>query len=112
MTIIATWKMALNGAKLAREAILDGAPLEEALITLIKDVELNEDFHSVGYSGLPNEDGVVECDERKIYRSHIDIGPLYEKDGPRRRLATCGSGPICGQRSGRRSCNRRRRRHN
>ena len=39
MTIIATWKMALNGTKLAREALLRGAPLEEALITLIKDVE-------------------------------------------------------------------------
>ena len=76
MTIIATWKMALMGTKLAREALLNGAPLEEALITLIKDVELNEDFHSVGYSGLPNEDGVVECDAAIMNGDNLHFGAV------------------------------------
>lgn len=76
MTIIATWKMALNGTKLAREALLRGAPLEEALITLIKDVEMNEDFHSVGYSGLPNEDGVVECDAAIMNGDNLHFGAV------------------------------------
>ena len=76
MTIIATWKMAYEGTKLAREALLKGAPLEEALITLIKDVELNEDFHSVGYSGLPNEDGVVECDAAIMNGDNLHFGAV------------------------------------
>lgn len=76
MTIIATWKMAYEGTLLARKALLEGKTLEEALITLIKDVELNENFHSVGYSGLPNEDGIVECDAAMMNGDNLHFGAV------------------------------------
>ena len=50
--------------------------MEEALITLIKDVELNENFHSVGYSGLPNEDGIVECDAAMMNGDNLHFGAV------------------------------------
>lgn len=76
MTIIATWKMAFNGVSLAREALRNGESLEKSLITLIKDVEMNEDFHSVGYSGLPNELGDVECDAAIINGDNLHFGSV------------------------------------
>lgn len=76
MSIIATWKMAYEGTLLARKALLEGKTLEEALITLIKDVELNENFHSVGYSGLPNEDGIVECDAAMMNGDNLHFGAV------------------------------------
>lgn len=76
MSIIATWKMAYEGTLLARKALLEGKSLEEALITLIKDVELNENFHSVGYSGLPNEDGIVECDAAMMNGDNLHFGAV------------------------------------
>ncbi len=76
MSIIATWKMAYEGTLLARKALLEGKTLEEALITLIKDVELNENFHSVGYSGLPNEDGIVECDAAMMNGDNLNFGAV------------------------------------
>ena len=76
MSIIATWKMAYEGTLLARKALTEGKSLEDALITLIKDVELNEDFHSVGYSGLPNEDGIVECDAAMMNGDNLHFGAV------------------------------------
>lgn len=76
MTIIATWKMAYEGTLLARKLLTEGKTLEEALITLIKDVELNENFHSVGYSGLPNEDGIVECDAAMMNGDNLNFGAV------------------------------------
>lgn len=76
MTVIATWKMAYEGVRLAERALAEGASLEEAIVKLIKDVELNEDFHSVGYSGLPNEDGVVECDAAIMNGDNMHFGAV------------------------------------
>lgn len=76
MSIIATWKMAYEGTLLARKALCEGKTLEEALITLIKDVELNENFHSVGYSGLPNEEGIVECDAAMMNGDNLHFGAV------------------------------------
>ena len=44
--------------------------------TLLTAVELNEDFHSVGYSGLPNEDGVVECDAAIMNGDNLHFGAV------------------------------------
>lgn len=76
MTIIATWKMAYDGVRLAKKALEHGASLEDAIVTLVKDVELNEDFHSVGYSGLPNENGVVECDAAIMNGDNLHFGAV------------------------------------
>lgn len=62
MTIISTWEMSFQGVKIARDLLKEGKSLEDAITGLINDIELNPDFHNVGFSGWPNEDGEVELD--------------------------------------------------
>ncbi len=76
MTIIATWEMSYDGVKVAREVIRKGASCEDALEALINYIELNEDFHNVGYSGWPNEDGVVELDAAMINGDNLEYGAV------------------------------------
>ncbi|MCI0357187.1 MAG: isoaspartyl peptidase/L-asparaginase [Planctomycetaceae bacterium] len=61
MKVIASHN-ALNAAAKARELLLAGArPLDACVagVTLVEDDPLE---HSVGYGGIPNEDGIVELD--------------------------------------------------
>ena len=54
-----------NGAKAAQrawESIVSGLPLLHALIAGVNLVEEDPEDNSVGYGGLPNEDGEVELD--------------------------------------------------
>src|SRR3954468_12855825 len=54
-----------NGVKAcakAMEVIKSGGDTLEAVIAGVNIVELDPRDHSVGYGGLPNEDGVVELD--------------------------------------------------
>ena len=60
--IIATWRMALDGAYKGREILLNKGLALDAVEEVIKDVENNELFLSVGYGGLPNNEGEVELD--------------------------------------------------
>lgn len=53
---------ALPSVKKAHELILAGGDPLDAVIAGINIVEDDEKDHSVGYGGLPNEDGVVELD--------------------------------------------------
>lgn len=76
MTVIATWEMAFNGVKIARDLLKEGKSLEDAICGLINDIELNPDFHSVGYSGLPNEDGVVELDAAIMDGDTLSFGAV------------------------------------
>jgi N4-(beta-N-acetylglucosaminyl)-L-asparaginase len=46
----------------AMEQILGGKPLVEAVVAGVNIVENDPKDHSVGYGGLPNENGVVELD--------------------------------------------------
>ncbi len=48
--------------KRAMEMIHSGADTLDAVIAGVNIVELDPNDHSVGYGGLPNEDGVVELD--------------------------------------------------
>jgi len=57
-TLIATWRMALEGLSEAAE-IRD---VKEAVLHAIRNVEDNPRLHSVGYGGLPAENGEVELD--------------------------------------------------
>lgn len=61
-SIIATWKMAYEGVCIASEMLENSGKAKDAIIKAINNVEENVHFHSVGNGGLPNEEGVVQCD--------------------------------------------------
>jgi N4-(beta-N-acetylglucosaminyl)-L-asparaginase len=48
--------------KTAFEAIVAGKPVVDAVVAGVRHVEDDPNDHSVGYGGLPNEDGEVELD--------------------------------------------------
>jgi N4-(beta-N-acetylglucosaminyl)-L-asparaginase len=52
----------LEAAKVARQALLQGKDPLDAAIAGVNVVELDPDDMSVGYGGIPNEEGVVELD--------------------------------------------------
>ena len=52
----------MQACKKAMEMIKSGADTLDAVIAGVNIVELDPKQHSVGYAGLPNEDGVVELD--------------------------------------------------
>lgn len=59
---IVTSHNGVEAAKAARQALLDGADPLDAAIAGVNVVELDPDDMTVGYGGIPNEDGVVELD--------------------------------------------------
>ncbi|AKV55172.1 asparaginase [Bifidobacterium actinocoloniiforme DSM 22766] len=59
---IATWQMAYGGVGKAAEILRKQGAAADALEELIKTVEADPAYTSVGYGGLPNDQGVVECD--------------------------------------------------
>jgi N4-(beta-N-acetylglucosaminyl)-L-asparaginase len=52
----------LQACKKAMEMLKSGADTLDAVIAGVNIVELDPNDHSVGYGGLPNEEGVVELD--------------------------------------------------
>ena len=65
----------LQACRKAMEMLKSGADTLDAVVAGVNIVELDPNDHSVGYGGLPNEEGVVE----------LDAGVMH---GPTRR---CGS---------------------
>lgn len=59
---IATWQMANAGSQEALNLLSQNQAAADALETLIQNVEANPDYLSVGYGGLPNEEGILELD--------------------------------------------------
>ncbi|MFD1670712.1 N(4)-(beta-N-acetylglucosaminyl)-L-asparaginase [Agrilactobacillus yilanensis] len=59
---IATWRMAHDGVLKASEALQKNGTAGDAVESLINVVEAYPYYKSVGYGGLPNEEGVVEMD--------------------------------------------------
>lgn len=59
--MIASWN-GLRAVAVAAEGLASGAPLLDALVKGVETVEDDPDELSVGYGGLPNEDGIVELD--------------------------------------------------
>ncbi|MGL4335397.1 MAG: N(4)-(beta-N-acetylglucosaminyl)-L-asparaginase, partial [Turicibacter sp.] len=60
--IIATWYFSKDGVKTASNLLSQGESASDALKSAINDVENNPRFKSVGYGGLPNQEGVCEFD--------------------------------------------------
>lgn len=59
---IATWRMAHDGVKKASATLAQGGSSGDAVEQLINTVEAYPYYTSIGYGGLPNENGAVEMD--------------------------------------------------
>jgi len=59
---IATWRMAHDGVLAASDILKQDGNAGDAVETLINNVEAYPFYKSVGYGGLPNEEGIVEMD--------------------------------------------------
>lgn len=60
--VIATWRMAHDGVKKASQLLQANGTAGDAVEALNKTVEAYPYYKSVGYGGLPNENGEVEMD--------------------------------------------------
>lgn len=60
--VIVTSANGLEAAKVARQALIQGKDLLDAAIAGVNVAELDPDDVTVGYGGIPNEEGVVELD--------------------------------------------------
>ena len=72
--IVATWVMAKDGIEKSAKMLDKNSSCKEAFLTTVKDIEDNPLFKSVGYGGLPNEDGVVECDAAFMNGDDLSVG--------------------------------------
>lgn len=74
--IIATWTMAKEGVIHAGESLEQGKDAGNTIVQAIKEVEDFPYYKSVGYGGLPNEDGIVELDAGYMNGDSLDIGAV------------------------------------
>lgn len=74
--IIATWEMAYAGVKKASDLLRESGNILDAVEECVKDVEENEEFTSVGYGGLPNEECEVELDASFMDGNTLSIGAV------------------------------------
>lgn len=74
--IIATWRMAHEGILAAKELLVKERSAGDAVETAIKCVEDYPYYKSVGYGGLPNEEGVLEMDAAFMDGDTFAIGAV------------------------------------
>lgn len=74
--MIATWKMSYEGLCSACDLLKNDGNANDAVIHAIHFVEENHLYHSVGYSGLPNEEGVVQCDAGYMDGKSLQVGAV------------------------------------
>ena len=60
--VISTWNMSYEGLKTSADLLKKGTDAKDAVEKLINQVESNTEYTSVGYGGLPNENGIVQMD--------------------------------------------------
>lgn len=75
-SIIATWKMALDGVVFGANMLQEGKSCKDAVEEAIKIVEDYPFYKSVGYGGLPNELGEVELDAAFMDGKTLSIGAV------------------------------------
>lgn len=59
---ISTWKMSEIGVEKGIAYYQEQPDIHRAIVEAVKEVEDAECYHSVGYGGLPNREGIVELD--------------------------------------------------
>lgn len=74
--IIATWTMAKDSVTNAAKSLEQGNDAGNTIVQAIKEVEDFPYYKSVGFGGLPNEDGVVELDAGYMDGDSLGIGAV------------------------------------
>lgn len=74
--IIATWRMAHDGVLAAKKMLETESLCGDAVETTIKAVEDYPFYKSVGYGGLPNEQGILEMDAAFMDGDTFKIGAV------------------------------------
>ena len=74
--MIATWRMAHDGVLAAKALLEQQGSCQDAVETAIKAVEDYPFYKSVGYGGLPNEEGVLEMDAAFMDGDTFKIGAV------------------------------------
>lgn len=74
--IIATWRMAYEGIEVAAKGLSKGLNAKDAIENAIKAVEDYPFYKSVGYGGLPNEQGILEMDAAFMNGDNFNIGAV------------------------------------
>ncbi len=77
----ATWAMALNGSRKAADILEHGGSGADALEALIEDAEDDPCFTSVGFGGLPDEDGKVTLDAAFMDGTSLRTGAVMGLEG-------------------------------
>lgn len=75
-SMIATWRMAVEGITKGAEMLKEGGGAGEAIELAIRQVEDFPYYKSVGYGGLPNEEMEVEMDAAYMDGDTLDIGAV------------------------------------
>ena len=74
--IIATWRMAKEGIESAETLLKNGGKAADAIEQAIKEVENYPYYKSVGYGGLPNEEGILEMDSGYMDGDTLSVGAV------------------------------------
>lgn len=83
VVMLGTWRMSLEGIETAISKLLQGESALEAVVEAIQAVEDHPEYHSVGYSGLPNREGVVELDAGIMEGDGLRVGAVASLQGYR-----------------------------
>lgn len=81
--IVSTWTWGRTACRRAAEVAAGGAPLADIVEEAVVAVELDPTALTVGYGGLPNEDGVVQTDALFMRGSTLDAGAVAALEGIR-----------------------------
>lgn len=74
--MIGTWRMAYEGLCKGIDLLSEGGNSADAVELAIKEVENYPFFKSVGYGGLPNENGLVEMDAGFMNGNTFEVGAV------------------------------------
>lgn len=79
--IISTWSMSFDGNQIGGDILKKGGFAGDAVERLANNIESNPIFRSVGYGGLPNEDGVVDLDAGYMDGTTFEFGAVSSMRG-------------------------------
>lgn len=74
--IIGTWRMAKMGLEVGSEILKNNGDCYTAVEESIKVIENYPYFKSVGYGGLPNENGIVKLDAGYMRGDNFEVGAV------------------------------------
>lgn len=80
-SVLSTWKMSLDGCRIAASQLAQGASAADALVAGIENVEDNPNFCSVGFGGLPAKDGHVYLDGAFMDGDTLRFGAVGSLEG-------------------------------